>query len=153
MKRKNLHSMHQDWEAWVKHEEEVIAYKTIFKRKKLRIIVIFFEKDDGPIKYWDFGPESCMDGFQSKPEEKYTRRVRRWFLDEFGIVLPQAGPWGEIDACHDPHNQTTSVFLCLSIKTILNSANYVHEYFRYWKRDGNFKNSIKCVLDWRSDSG
>lgn len=111
MKRKNLHSMDQGWEAWVKHEEEVIAYKTIFKRKKLRIIVIcFFEKDDGPIKYWDFGPENCMDGFQSKPEGKYTRRLRRWFLDEFGIVLPQAGPWGKIDACHDPHNQTTSVF-------------------------------------------
>ena len=62
------------------------------------------------IKYWDFGPENCMDGFQSKLEGKYTRRLRRWFLDEFGIVLPQAGPWGEIDACHDPHNQTTSVF-------------------------------------------
>ena len=111
MKRKNLHSMDQGWEAWVKHEEEVIAYKTSFKRKKLRIIVIcFFEKDDGPIKCWDFGPENCMDGFQSKPEGKYTRRVRRWFLDDFGIVLPQAGPWGKIDACHDPHNQTTSVF-------------------------------------------
>ena len=111
MKRKNLHSMDQDWEAWIKYEEEVIAYKTSFKREKLRIIVIcFFEKDDGPIKYWDFGPENCMDGFQSRPEGKYTRRLRRWFLDEFGIVLPQAGPWGEIDACHDPHNQTTSVF-------------------------------------------
>ena len=33
MKRKNLHSMDQDWEAWVMHEEEVIAYKTSFKRK------------------------------------------------------------------------------------------------------------------------
>ena len=33
MKRKNLHSMDQGWEAWVKHEEEVIAYKTSFKRK------------------------------------------------------------------------------------------------------------------------
>jgi len=42
MKRKNLHSMHQDWEAWIKHEEEVIAYKTSFKLKKLRIIVICF---------------------------------------------------------------------------------------------------------------
>ena len=111
MKRKNLHSMDQDWEAWIKHEEEVIAYKTRFKLKKLRIIVIcFFEKNDGTIKYWDFGPENYMDGFQSKPEGKYTRRVRRWFLDKFGIVLPQSGPWGEIDACHDPHNQTTSVF-------------------------------------------
>lgn len=111
MKRKNLHSMDQDWEAWVKHEEEIIAYRTSFKLKKLRIIVIcFFEKNDGTIKYWDFGPENSMDGFQSKPEGKYTRRVRRWFLDDFGIVLPQAGPWGKIDACHDPHNQTTSVF-------------------------------------------
>ncbi len=41
MKRKNLHSMDQDWEAWIKHEEEVIAYKTRFKLKKLRIIVFF----------------------------------------------------------------------------------------------------------------
>ena len=55
MKRKNLHSMDQDWEAWIKYKEEVIAYKTSFKRKKLRIIVIcFFEKDDGAIKYLDF---------------------------------------------------------------------------------------------------
>jgi len=42
MKRKNLHSMDQDWEAWIKHEEEVIAYKTRFKLKKLRIIIICF---------------------------------------------------------------------------------------------------------------
>lgn len=35
MKRKNLHSMDQDWEAWIKYEEEVIAYKTSFKRKKI----------------------------------------------------------------------------------------------------------------------
>ncbi len=42
MKRKNLHSMDQDWEAWIKYEEEVIAYKKSFKRKKLRIIVICF---------------------------------------------------------------------------------------------------------------
>ena len=33
MKRKNLHSMDQDWEAWIKYETEVIAYKTSFKRK------------------------------------------------------------------------------------------------------------------------
>lgn len=111
MKRTNLHSMDQDWEAWIKREEEVIAYKTSFKLKKLKIIIIcFFGKDNGTIKYWDFGPENCMDGFQSKFEGKYTRRLRRWFLDEFGIPLPQSGPWGEMDACHDPHNQTTSVF-------------------------------------------
>ncbi|WP_425252406.1 hypothetical protein ACPJXG_22625 [Janthinobacterium sp. NFX145] len=111
MKRKNLHSMNQDWEAWIKCKDEVIAYKTSFKLKKLKIIVIcFFEKDDGLIKFWDFGPENCMDGFQSKPEGKYTRRLRRWFLDEFAITLPQSGPWGKIDACHDPHNHTTSVF-------------------------------------------
>jgi hypothetical protein len=42
IKRKNLHSMDQDWEAWIKHEEEVIAYKKSFKLKKLRIIVICF---------------------------------------------------------------------------------------------------------------
>ncbi|PIF09602.1 hypothetical protein [Janthinobacterium sp. 13] len=112
MKRENLHSMDQYWKTWIKHEEEVIAYKTSFKLNNFKIIVIcFFEKDDGPIKYWDFGPENCMDGFQSEPEGKYTRRLRRWFLDEFGIKLPQSGAWGEIDACHDPHNRTTSV-LC-----------------------------------------
>ena len=44
-------------------------------------------------------------------------------------------------------------FLLLSIKSILNSDYDMDEYFRYWTRDGNFKHTIKCFLDWRSDSG
>ena len=63
-----------------------------------------------------YGLGMRMNDFQSGPEGKYTRKVRRWFLDELGIMLPQAGIWGEIDAFHDPHNHTTSIFLHLPIK-------------------------------------
>lgn len=111
MKRKDLHATSQNWEVWIRHENEEIAYRAIFKIKNSTMIIIcFFEGNDGTIKFWDFGPAKGTNGFQSRPEGKYTRKVRRWFLDEFGITLPQSGPWGEIDACHDPHNHTTSVF-------------------------------------------
>ena len=111
MKRKNLYSTSQNWDVWVRHENDEIAYRASFKIKKSTIIIIcFFEENDGPIKFWDFGPAKGMNGFQSGPEGKYTRKVRRWFLDELGIMLPQAGIWGEIDAFHDPHNHTTSIF-------------------------------------------
>ena len=110
MKRKNLHSTPQNWEVWIRHENEEMAYRASFKIKKSKMIIIcFFEENDGPIKFWDFGPAKGMNGFQSGPEGKYTRKVRRWFLDELGIILPQAAIWGDIDAFHDPHNHTTSV--------------------------------------------
>lgn len=111
MKRKNLYSTSQNWDVWIRHENDEIAYRASFKIKKSTIIIIcFFEENDGPIKCWDFGPAKGMNGFQAGPEGKYTRKLRRWFLDELGIMLPQAGIWGEIDAFHDPHNHTTSIF-------------------------------------------
>ena len=30
-----------------------------------------------------------MDGFQPKPEGKYTKRIRQWFKNKFNISLPQ----------------------------------------------------------------
>lgn len=50
-----------------------------------------------------------MDGFQPKPEGKYTKRIRQWFKNKFNISLPQEHSWGRIDAFYDPHNLTTSI--------------------------------------------
>lgn len=113
MRRIDLISQNQKWEEWIKHEDEVMAYKIKIKDKELRknnlIIICYFFENDGVIKFWDFGPENCMNGFQSKPEGKYTKKMRLWFLNKFNMALPQKLAWGEIDAFYDPHNLTTSV--------------------------------------------
>lgn len=116
MKRYDLISRNQNWKEWIKHEEEIMAYKITLKKSEIDIndiiIICYFEKNDGFIKFWDFGPENCMNGFQSKPEGKYTKKMRLWFLNKFKISLPQKHSWGEIDAFYDPHNLTTSI-ICM----------------------------------------
>lgn len=113
MRRNDLISKNKNWNEWIKHEEEIMAYKITLKENGIDrnniIIICYFEKDDGLIKFWDLGPENCMNGFQSKPEGKYTKKMRRWFLNKFKISLPQKHSWGEIDAFYDPHNLTTSI--------------------------------------------
>ena len=110
MKRKNLHSTSHTLEVWIRHENEEIAYRAIFKIKKCTMIIIcFFEENDGPIKFWDFGPAKGMNGFQSGPEGKYTKKMKLWFLNKFKISPPQKHSWGEIDAFYDPNNLTTSI--------------------------------------------
>lgn len=113
MRRNDLISKNQHWNEWIKHEEEIMAYKITLKENGIDrsniIIICYFEKDNGLIKFWDLGPENCMNGFQSKPEGKYTKKMRLWFLNKFKISLPQKYSWGEIDAFYDPHNLTTSI--------------------------------------------
>lgn len=115
MKRHDLlsQSKKQIWKDWITRDDEVISYKTTLKNEKnpreTLILIVFFEKNDGPIKFWDFGPENNIDEIQSKPEGKYTKIMRNWFFENFQITLPQSGSWGEVDAFYDPHNLTTSI--------------------------------------------
>lgn len=112
MKRNDLCEKDK-WESWIEHEEEIISYKkTIIKKDILRgnmIIICYFEKNDGIIKFWDLGPEKYMNGRQSKPEGKYTKKMRQWFLQNFNLIIPIKEFWGEIDAFYEPHSSTTSV--------------------------------------------
>jgi hypothetical protein len=120
MRRNDLLSGGGKWEDWITRDKETISYKTTIKNEKNPheniIIIVFFEKENGPIIFWDLGPENNMNGYQSKIEGKYTKKIRQWFLNEFNINLPQSEFWGEIDAFYDPHNLTTSVICSYSRK-------------------------------------
>lgn len=115
MKRNDLlsQSKKQIWKDWIKRDDEIISYKTTLKNEnkpeETLIAIVFFEKNNGHIKFWDIGPEKNANEIQSKPEGKYTKKMRRWFFENFQLTLPQSGSWGEIDAFYDPHNLTTSI--------------------------------------------
>ena len=71
MKRRDLlsQSKKQIWKDWITRDNEVISYKTTLKNernpKETLILIVFFEKNDGPIKFWNFGPENIIDEIQS----------------------------------------------------------------------------------------
>ena len=120
MTRADLLSMGVPCEDWIKTKDGVtVAYRLILKCKacaelgKIYLIVFFQEKghDDcgGFLDFWDLAPEKIMDGYQSKPNGKYTEQMRNWFSQQCGVKLPIKKEWGHLDASYDPWNQTSAI--------------------------------------------
>lgn len=122
-------------EVWRTTEEgEPIIYRCIFPIEKqgkfIRVIlIIYFQKSDGPIKQWELSPWSDADcARQSKPEGKYTKKMRRWFAELTGTTIPTGGDWGDIDADYDPYNLTAEI-ICVYREKFKSETEW-REYLR-----------------------
>jgi len=112
MNRAALLKTSRNWEIWMTRGNEISAYKLVFKPEGLNeeiILIAFMNCDDDHIGSWHFSPSNGMDGKQPRPEGKFTKKMRTWFIKNFQKKLPIIGEWGRIDAAYDYHNQTTLI--------------------------------------------
>lgn len=135
--RSDLFSMDVKWEEWDVVDNIARSFRTIFKlpNKKISpktLLIVHIGLDDLPVTFWTLAPWDLVDGTQSRPEGKYTKRMRVWFKESFDVKLPLKREWGHIDAYFDPWNQTASVI-----------CNYRERFdsderWRQYKKDNNY---------------
>jgi hypothetical protein len=114
MMRRDFLSINIEWEDWDIVDNIPRSFRTIIKLPNKGIspktvLVVHGGLDDRPITFWDLAPWDLMEGTQSRPNGKHTKRMRNWFKDAFGVGLPLKREWGHVDAYFDPWNQTASV--------------------------------------------
>lgn len=114
MTRKEVLSLKAQWEEWMVVDGIASGFRTVLNLPNKgispkTILIVYVGLDPDPITFWDLGPWDLVDGQQSRPEGKYTKRMRTWFFEAFNVKLPAGGDWGHIDASHDPWNSSTAV--------------------------------------------
>jgi hypothetical protein len=114
MTRQQILSSNTKWEDWTVIEGVPHAFRALIDlpNKGLSsktILIAHVGTDTSPLAFWDIAPWDIADGAQNRPEGKYTKRMRLWFQETFGEILPLGGDWGNIDASYDPWNQSTGV--------------------------------------------
>lgn len=117
MTREQVLNQNVVWEEWyVKNNQN---FRTFLKIKNGKnegeeiIVIIHFDgisPASSKLGNWDFAPrDNRFDGEQSKPEGKFTKKIRGWFKEMTSISLPAYNSLGHIDAAYDPHNNATSI--------------------------------------------
>lgn len=112
--RAQLLQSHSDWEEWTVVNNVAMSFRTILtlpesRRCKKVVLIVNVGGDDMPIAFWSLGAWDLIEGPQSRPEGKYTKRMRQWFEDSFNVRLPASGPWGLVEASYDHWNQTSMI--------------------------------------------
>ena len=114
MTRRELLSINVGWEEWDVVDNIPWSFRTIIKLPNKgispkTILVVHIGLDNRPLTFWDMAPWDLIEGTQSRPEGKCTKRMRAWFKETFGTDLPLKREWGHINANFDPWNQSTTV--------------------------------------------
>lgn len=114
MTRKEILAMSDNWEEWVVNDGVPVAFRTVMslpqngKYTKI-VLIVYVGTEERPIAFWNLGVWDLMDGKQNRPNRKYTKRMRNWFNETFGVKLPLGREWGHIDASYDGWNQSTTI--------------------------------------------
>lgn len=105
-----------EWEEWLHDNDAPVAYRYVFDmpttgKPEKTVLIVEFDGPKGVIAAWNISPWELMEGYQAKPEGRFTKTMREWFEFRHDTALPLVRPWGRVNAAYDPHNQTTMV-LC-----------------------------------------
>lgn len=116
------------WEEWMIVDGVTHSYRALLKlpnkgMSSKTILIVHVGPGTNPLGLWTLSPWDLIEGKQSRPEGKCTKRLRIWFQEMFGVKLPVKGEWGDLDACYDPWNQTTSV-VCNYVETTGDRASW-----------------------------
>ena len=114
MTRAEILALDLKWEEWIVVDDVPYAFRALINLpnkgiSKKSVLIVRVGLGVHPITSWNLAPWDLIDGKQSRPEGKHTKRMRAWFFELFGVQLPFQGPWGQIDSSYDPHNQSTTV--------------------------------------------
>lgn len=114
MTREGIMALNVEWEDWVVFDGIPRAFRTIVKLPNKgispkTIVIVYVGLENRPLAFWHIAAWDLVEGPQSRPEGKYTKRMRAWFTEMFGVKLPLKRDWGHIDATYDPWNQTAGI--------------------------------------------
>jgi hypothetical protein len=116
MTRNDILEIDVGWQDWNIIDGTPRAFRSIIElpnkgMSPKTILIVYVGINNQPLAFWDLAPWDITAGTQTRPEGRYTKQMRVWFNEMFGVSLPIKRDWGHIDASFDPWNQTAGI-LC-----------------------------------------